>query len=502
MVGVTTPSQLVFAETAEELGGNVEVLVEGGDDAKSGEGEDLGLSEQDDNEVLAVISEGKNGEILPNVVILSYNPGFSEPYVGEFVELKKLPDNFISLADLTIIYETSSGSEYNVLEFSEEHEMVGESLLLRLASSDEVKNADDPATVADATYTRNMSQSGGRIKLKYKDEEIDSLCWGLKETGCYAAFKTGKGVAPTTLVREINEDEIGDFEFVENYTPSYDPEKPGLKVLTVPEEVVEPQCRTLEFTELLTYYETTASEQFVEIYNDSDESVKLNGCFMGYKNKNYPLSGSLGARKFLAIYPLMEWGLTLTKNPTSVNRLSIIDADGEIVDNLSYYGGQKKGVSLAKIALGDGTVNWVQTYNVTAGAENVYQQFKTCPVGKVINLETGNCVTETTLVTTLAACPEGKYRNPLTGRCKSYATTASATLKPCAEGYERNPETNRCRKIVENTGAEYPVVTEVFEEKKELVSVYAIVTVIVAGLLYIAFQYKDELRAKFKPARG
>lgn len=480
--GFSTPSVAVFADVMDDS-----------DDVAE---ESVKLDETVSDEKIE-----EDETLLPNIVIYSYNPGFSDPYVGEFVELVKLHDDSISLAGLSIVYETSSGSEYVVLEFGEEHEMAGESLLLRLASSEEVKAAEDATKVADMTYTRNMSQSAGRIKLKYGEEVVDSLCWGLKETGCYAAFKTGKKNPPATLVRAISEEEIGDFEFLEDYVSSYDPLKPGLLIREIPEEIVEPQCRALEFTEIFTYYETSAAEQFVELFNNSDEEVKLDGCFISYKSKNYALSGTVDARKFLAVYPFTMWGVTMTKNPTSVNKLSLIDTDGETVGSLSYYSGQKKGVSLAKVVLGDGSMGWMQTYNVTAGMENVFQKFKTCPVGKVINLETGNCVNEVQPVATLAACPEGKYRNPLTGRCKSYATTAS-TLKPCAEGYERNPETNRCRKIVENTGADYPVVTGTFEEKKEMVSIYAIATIVVAGLGYIGFQYKDELKMKLKLARG
>lgn len=473
-VGFSVPSTVAFAEEFDN-----------GDDS----------TEELENIEEEVDDESSNE--LPGIVIYSYNPGFSDPYVGEFVELRKLHTDSISLAGLSIIYEASSGSEYTVLEFDENHEMVGESLLLRLASSDEIKNAEDASLVADLTYTRNMAQSAGRIKLKYLNEEIDSLCWGLKETGCYAAFKTGKKNPPTTLVRDLSEDEIGDFAFLTDYVPSFDSLKPGLAVKETPEEVVEPQCRTLEFTELYTYYETSATEQFVEIYNSGDDEVKLDGCFVNYKGKNYALHKQIEAKKFLAVYPFREWGLALTKNPTSTNKISLVDVDGETVDSLTYYSGQKKGVSLAKVQL-DGKLSWGQTYDLTAGAENVYQKFKTCPVGKVINLETGNCVNEVQPVVTLAACPEGKYRNPLTGRCKSYATTASTALKPCAEGYERNPETNRCRKIVANTGADYPVVTGTFEEKTELTSIYAIATVVVAGLGYIAFQYKEELANLFR----
>ena len=260
------------------------------------------------------------------------------------------------------------------------------------------------------------------------------------------------------------------------------------------------KCQGLQFSEILTYYETSITEQFIELLNGSEEKIELEGCFLTYKNKAYRLVGEVAAGEYFAIYPAEAWGLTLTKNPTSSNALEVVDTDGSTVDTMNYYSGQKKGVSLAMVGYtADGSRNWVQTYRQTPGEVNTYQQFKTCAAGKVLNLETGNCVNETTASeSTLAACPEGKYRNPLTGRCKSYATTASVELKPCAEGYERNPATNRCRKIVENTGAEYPLVAENTTEKTEFVSIGAIVTVIVAGICYIAFQYKEEIRALFR----
>jgi hypothetical protein len=382
-----------------------------------------------------------------------------------------------------------------VYEFSDGHEMVGESLLLRLASSKEIAESEDAASVADITYTRNMSQSAGRIKLKYDDEVIDSLCWGLKETGCYNAFSSKK---PSTLVREIDEEEIGDFIHQADYAPTFDAENPGLRYNEPEEEAIEPKCRDIEFSEIFTYYESASTEQFIELYNRGEEIADLDGCFIRYKNNNYALAGIVRAHEFVVFYPIATWRTALTKNPTSLNRLEIVDTDGETVDGLTYYSGQKRGLSLAKFGYkADGSEKWEQTYNPTPGADNVYQQFKTCPVGKVLNIETGNCVNETPVVATLAACPEGKYRNPLTGRCKSYATTASTELKPCAEGYERNPETNRCRKIVANTSADYPAVTGTYEDKKEFVSVWAIATVVVAGIGYIAFQYKDELKLKF-----
>ena len=49
-----------------------------------------------------------------------------------------------------------------------------------------------------------------------------------------------------------------------------------------------------------------------------------------------------------------------------------------------------------------------------------------------------------------SACPEGKYRNPDTNRCKNIET-ASSELTPCSSDQIRSSETNRCKKI--NTAA-------------------------------------------------
>lgn len=445
-------------------------------------------------------SEGEQKVLsVRDVKIQSFNPGYSD--IGEYFELGVNTDEHdsISLAGLSVIYQTSSGKEYNVFDFPEGYELTGESLLMRLSSSSEVAEAEDEHEVADLIYTRNMAQSKGKIELRFKEEVIDRLCWGLEEDGCFSGFNSKK---PTVLVRDFSAEEMEDLFFhvsVEDYTPKYDPERPGLTIVEIPEEKIEPRCREIEFSEILTYFENSRDEQFIELYNSGDERVELSGCSLRYKNKLYPLSGAVDARGFVVFYPGAEWNLSLTKNPTSSNLLEIVDTDGEVDDSLIYTAGQRKGVSLAMVGyMSDGRENWVQTYHVTPGEENVYQQYKTCPVGKRLNLETGNCVNEASVGSTLAACPEGKYRNPLTGRCKSYATTASAELKPCAEGYERNPATGRCRKIVQNDGAEYPVEEETFEEKREFTAIVAIFVVVLAGVLYIIYQYKDEIRGLFK----
>lgn len=70
-----------------------------------------------------------------------------------------------------------------------------------------------------------------------------------------------------------------------------------------------------------------------------------------------------------------------------------------------------------------------------------------CPEGKYRNPETGRCRTIEEAVNALAECDEGYERNPTTNRCRKVATATTASLTPCGEGQERNPATNRCRSI-------------------------------------------------------
>ncbi|MBR3368757.1 lamin tail domain-containing protein [Candidatus Saccharibacteria bacterium] len=256
-------------------------------------------------------------------------------------------------------------------------------------------------------------------------------------------------------------------------------------------ETAEPVCRGIQFSEILSYYESEKSEQFIELFNPTATKIRLDGCFLRYKNKLHALSGLIQPEGYFVFFPA---DFTLTKNPVNSNLIEIIDADGSIVDSLTYFNGQKKAVALAQFGYNDdGSEQWLQTYSPTPSEENNYQKYKTCPAGKVINEETGNCVKILSLSTELAPCPEGYYRNPLTNRCRKYATTTTSTLKECAEGYERNPLTNRCRKIVKNDGANYEVKEEKFEEKSSFVAVWAIVAVGVIGAIYVLFEYRKEL---------
>lgn len=255
-----------------------------------------------------------------------------------------------------------------------------------------------------------------------------------------------------------------------------------------------PRCHKLEFSEVYTYYIDNKTEQFIELYNPSDQAVSIGGCRLRYKKKLYSLNGVIDPGGYHAYYPNGEF--SLTKNPNTSNVVELIDVDERVVDELTYLHGQKKGTSYAKFYDTTGAEVWSYTYARTPGQANIYQEFRTCEAGKVINPETGNCVKADTVTDANGVCPAGKYRNPLTGRCKKIETEKT---KECAPGYERNPETKRCRKIKSaNTGADYTLVPTTSNSKNVFIAAGVVAAIIILGILYVVWQFRREIVRTFR----
>ena len=416
---------------------------------------------------------------MKNFYINAVNPGYTidgKSNVGEMIEISRQnSDAPISLAGLVVGYTNSSGNKTVLFEFPENSWMLGEKLILRLASSPD-------SGLAAANYTKTLALKGG-ISLELKGEVLDEVCWNGKE-GCYREFKSGEGAS---LVRNL---ETGEFEFVLDYVPNYD--EKSYEVSEVVEEPLVSQCRGLVFSEILSYYESSQSEQFIEIYNSSAEQILMNGCQVKYKNKYYGLSGVLKPEGYFSYLPAE---FSLTKNPTSSGVLELVDTNGEILDKLEYPNGQRKGTSYALIGYdSSGGEIWRTTYRPTPGEANNYQEFKSCEEGKVLNPETGNCV-KVSSVSAEKACKDGYYLNFLTGRCNKVKTVLETA---CKEGYERNPETGRCRKVKENTGAEYEIGSGNYTESSSFAGLYAIGLVLILGLGYLGFEFRAEIVKLFR----
>ena len=413
------------------------------------------------------------------IYIKAINPGYTKEgksNAGEMVEIaRKSSGEPIMLAGIAVRYTNSSGNTSILLEFPENSYLIGESIILRLASAPE-------AELANLNYGKTLAMKGG-VELVKGEEVLDGVCWTGK-AGCYKEFVSSK---PTSLVRnETN----GQFEHLDEYESIYD--ALAFRVETAQEEEgfgrMPSQCKSVQFSEVLSYYETVKSEQFIELFNLSSEQVLLDGCQIRYKNKNYRLEGMIGAEEYYAYYPI---DFSLTKNPTNQNVLELIDVDGNVVDEISYPNGQRKGASYAWVGYNEaGERIWRVTYAPTPGSGNNYQEFKTCEEGKVINEATGNCVK----VSTIAAakiCPEGQYLNILTGRCKKYVIENEKT---CKEGYYLNPETGRCRKIVENKSADYGLEPEKYEEKSSFIALYLVIGVIGLGVVYLCYEFRRDIK--------
>ena len=434
-------------------------------------------------DVMAVVADEDEIEInedIPELFIRAVNPGYTvdgKNNVGEMIEIsRKNSDTPILLAGTAVGYTNSSGSDSILFEFPENSWMTGESILLRLASSPDNE-------LAAVNYKKTLAFKAG-ITLKKGEEVIDAVCWTSK-LGCYKEFKSSN---PTTLVRNL---ETGEFEHVTSYEPQYDAE--SYYVEQTEEEgygMVPSQCRGLQFSEILSYYETVKTEQFIEIYNSGAEQILLNGCQIRYKNKNYVLKGVIKPEEYFVYYPT---DFSLTKNPTNSNTLELIDTDGKTLDTLIYPNGQKKGTAYAWIGHDkNGKKIWRVTYAPTPGTPNNYQEFKTCEKGKVINEVTGNCVKATEVKTKV--CKEGYYLNIFTGRCRKIVVPKEKT---CKEGYYLNPETGRCRKNKQNDGANYSLEPENYEKSSSFVALYAVLGVVLMGIIYVIYEFRDEIKKFF-----
>lgn len=393
----------------------------------------------------------------PIIYIKAINPGYTvdgKQNVGEMIELARPKENSdapLSLAGLKIGYTNSNGNSVDLLEFPGGSWMAGENLLLRLSSS-------TSSELANFQYFKTLAQKAGTLELILDGEIIDSVCWTGKD-GCHKSFDSK---APTTLVRD---EETSLFSHLESYEPKYDPQ--NYYEETIQDETPEKQCEKLEFSEILSYYESYQSEQFIEFFNPTAEQIFLNGCKIRYKNKLFDLEGAVGPEQFF-VRRLNDF--SLTKNPTSQNVLELIDMDGSVADTLTYAD-QKKATSYAKIGYDEnGEAIWRSTYAQTPGEPNIFQEFKTCEAGKVINEETGNCV----------------------------KIIEKEEEKTCKEGYYLNPETGRCKKIQENTGDDYPLVPETYKSESSFIALYAIIIILALGIAYIIFQYRKEIKQLFQ----
>lgn len=195
-------------------------------------------------------------------------------------------------------------------------------------------------------------------------------------------------------------------------------------------------CSELRLSEIA----ANTSTQFIEIYNSGDEAVSMRGCQLltnRSQDARYVFADVTLPSGAYAVVHIADTELTLTK--TTTGTVYLLSSDAQVEVDVRSYENLGENTSFSLI---DGV--WLQTFEVTPGSANRYQEFLPCQSGYLRNSETGRC-NKIAVATALADCGPGKYRNEETGRCRN--EEAAATLTPCRPDQYRSPETNRCRSI-------------------------------------------------------
>lgn len=205
---------------------------------------------------------------------------------------------------------------------------------------------------------------------------------------------------------------------------------------------------------------------YVKLYNPTDDIAYL----ADYRLRSDSASSESSNAFHLDGYDAVEPGGYLTISLRDDGDLLSLTDDGgwvwlEDIEGIQRYEetavNYPSASSSSKVgyawALGDNG-SWQWTSTPMPGAPNAFPaaipgmgggvlgELSECPQGKYRNPETNRCRNIEDAIATLAACAEGQFRNPETNRCRS-STAVIAGLSPCAAGQERNPETNRCRNV-------------------------------------------------------
>ncbi len=278
----------------------------------------------------------------PTLSFSAVNAGYKDDLSSQnydFIELKKTGDDLL-LADYKIAYYNSSDNLSGEISFDENAVLVADALVLGFHSSPQF--SEIPEEYLYKLGSSGLASTGGRLQLLHTGEVVDELCWGKIVCGDSLNKFATKQEDNRTAVRCFGKCE--DAFIYDEYYPNPTPEAIQFLESEI-EQPLEPEpiisCEGLVFTEIYSYYVDDVSEQFVELYNASDHTITLDGCYLRYKNKLYPMSGEVTSASFY-----VSQDLVLTKNPNSPLTIELIDDNG-VVASADYPHGQKKGVSYA-----------------------------------------------------------------------------------------------------------------------------------------------------------
>jgi hypothetical protein len=233
------------------------------------------------------------------------------------------------------------------------------------------------------------------------------------------------------------------------------------------DEICAPKfvAKQIMITELLTNPEgVDAGHEYVELYNDSEETANLADYSMQFSGKTvyFPAGKLVLPHTFISF---SDDDLDVSFPNTSGVEIKIIGKDGITTSTMPVYANAPVSQSWSNIA---GT--WMYTNVPTRDAENKPSStividdeqetsstiYAPCGANQYRSPETNRCRTIATQVGMLTACKDGQYRSEETNRCRSIVQTVAASLKPCADDQFRNPSTGRCKKIASTDDFQQP----------------------------------------------
>lgn len=207
----------------------------------------------------------------------------------------------------------------------------------------------------------------------------------------------------------------------------------GLRVSPIIESPEILMCSGLILSELLPNPAgADTGKEFIEIHNPTAHPVSLKGCALrlGDTGKTFTLPDEVLQPKSYRAFSDSDTGITLPNaTPQAVWLLSSSHEEG-----VAYDAGLSDGISWARN--GD---SWNRSSQPTPGASNIF-----------VSPPPDEADEGVVLASTTSSCPEGKERNPATGRCRAIESLSEPV--PCKPGQTRNPETNRCRTVTVATG--------------------------------------------------
>lgn len=192
-----------------------------------------------------------------------------------------------------------------------------------------------------------------------------------------------------------------------------------------------------------------AGNEFIEVYNPNEKTVDLSLYNLkvgtnGDKTATFPTGSTIEPGEY-RVFSDKQLGVTFANTS---GRVVLESIDGLTHGDTGVYSTAPEGQSWALVndvwhytnRPTPGMVNLESVVSEVDGDNNNLQP--PCPAGKYRNPLTNRCRTIEADASLLAVCDEGQYRNPDTGRCRKVAIT---TLAPCKENQYRSEETNRCR---------------------------------------------------------